>query len=225
MCARARLAGDHSEKKIRIFLRDTDLPNIRPSYNIAPTQDILGITSGKNGRRAHNMHWGIIPKWSKELKMKFPTINARAEDMLEKKTYVPLWSKGQRCLVVFDGFYEWRKPDKQPFTIYRADGEPLVLAGLYEDWTDKASGEVTRTAAIFTTAANGTMAPLHDRMPVVLEENQWAPYLGEAGAETAAAYAMLRPCPENILKFHAVSKAVGNVRNHGPELMEPVDIA
>src|SRR4051812_3241430 len=118
MCGRARLAEDHSETKIRAFIGPVDMPNIRPSYNICPTQDLLGITSTAGQRAAANMHWGIIPKWSKEKKLKFATFNARAEDMLEKKTYAPLWSKGQRCLVVVDGFYEWRKSDKQPFTIY-----------------------------------------------------------------------------------------------------------
>ncbi len=224
MCGRARLADDHSETKIGVFLKGVELPNVRPSYNIAPTQDVLCITSDKTVRHAQNAHWGIIPKWSKEKKLKFATFNARAEDMLEKKTYAPLWSKGQRCLVVFDGFYEWRKSDKQPFTIYRADGEPMVMAGLYEDWSDKTSGEVIRTAAIVTTPANGTMAALHDRMPVILEENQWAPYLGEGGAETATAYAMLSPSADNILKYHPVGKAVGNVRNHGPQLIEPIAI-
>ncbi len=225
MCGRARMAEDHSETKIRFFLEDAELPNFRPSYNICPTQDLFGVTREPSGkRRAQNMHWGIIPKWSKDRKLKFATFNARAEDMLEKRTYAPLWSKRQRCLLVVDGFYEWRKSDKQPFTIYRADKEPLVLAGLYEDWTDPASKETVRTCTVVTTAANEAMSALHDRMPVILESTQWGPYLGENGSP-ADAYAMLTPAANDVVKYHPVSKAVGNVKNHGPDLAEPITLA
>ncbi len=113
-----------------------------------------------------------------------------------------------------DGFYEWRKSDKKP----------LVLAGLYEDWTDPTSKEMLRTCTVITTAANDTMAVLHDRMPVILESTQWGPYLGENGSP-ADAYEMLAPAANDVLQYHPVSKAVGNVKNHGPHLAEPIALA
>jgi putative SOS response-associated peptidase YedK len=201
------------------------MPNFRPSYNIAPTQDILGITSTPHGvKTARNMHWGIIPSWATEKKMKFPTFNARSEDLFEKKTYAPLWNHGQRCLIVVDGFYEWRKSDKQPFTFERVDGEPLTIAGLWGDWKDPASGETLRTCTMFTTSANSTMAPLHDRMPVILEDSQWEDWLGETRIDYTDAYVMLKPAADDVLKYWAVSKAIGNVRNHGPELAAPIEM-
>lgn len=225
MCGRARLAEDHSETKIRAFLEGVEMPNIRPCYNLAPTMDILGVTATPAGvRSARMMHWGIIPHWATEKKMKFPTFNARGEELLEKKTYAPLWNRAQRCLVVVDGFYEWRKPDKQPFTIVRRDGEPMVFGGLWGDWKDKASGETIRTCTIITMASEGTpMADLHDRVPFVLEPRQWADWLGETRISDNDAYDMIR-APGDVLKWWPVDKAVGNIRNQGAHLAEPVDL-
>lgn len=221
MCGRARLAADHSETKIRVFLEGVEMPNIRPCYNLAPTMDILGVTAAPDGTRsARMMHWGIIPSWAPEKKMKFPTFNARGEDLLEKRTYAPLWSKGQRCLVVVDGYYEWRKPDKQPFTIVRKDGEPLVFGGLWGDWKDKNSGETIRTCTIITMASEGSMTELHDRVPFVLEQGQWADWLS-AGAGDA--HSMIK-APGDILKWWPVSKDVGSVKNQGKHLAEPIEI-
>jgi putative SOS response-associated peptidase YedK len=225
MCGRAHLAADHSETKIRAFIGPVDMPNFRPSWNIAPTQDVLGITSTPHGvKTARNMHWGIIPHWATEKKMKFSTFNAGSEDLLEKKTYAPLWSHGQRCLIVVDGFYEWRKTDKQPFALARVDKEPLVIAGLWGDWKDPASGETLRTCTMLTTSANGTMAALHDRMPAILEDEQWADWLGETRIDHLDAYDMMKPAGNDVLKYWPVSKDVGNVRNHGPHLADPIDL-
>lgn len=225
MCGRVRLAADHSETKIRAFIGPVDMPNIRPSWNVAPTQDVLGITSTPNAvRSARLMHWGIIPGWATEKKMKFATFNARAEDLLEKKTYAPLWNHGQRCLIVVDGFYEWRKPDKQPFAIGRRDGEPVVMGGLWGDWSDRATGETMRTCTVITTAANCDMAALHDRMPFVPREENWADWLGETRMDYLDAQDLMRPADDGTLKYWPVGKAVGNVRNHGPELAVEIEL-
>lgn len=221
MCGRARLAADHSEKKIRVFLKGVEMPNIRPCYNLAPTMDILGVTATSDGvRTARMMHWGIIPGWAPEKKMKFPTFNARGEELLEKRTYAPLWSKAQRCLIVVDGYYEWRKSDKQPFTIIRKDGEPLVFGGLWGDWKDKASGETIRTGTIITMESKGQVAELHNRVPLVLEPDSWAQWLE---AKPAEAYDLIQ-APGDILKWWPVSKDVGNVKNQGAHLAEPIDL-
>jgi putative SOS response-associated peptidase YedK len=117
MCGRARLATDYSEIKIRLrFGSNSPAPNLEPSWNIPPTGRMLVATYMQGGERiSETMHWGLIPAWSKDGKVKFPTFNARAETVDTLNTFRDAWRKGRRCLVVTDGFYEWRKSDKQPF--------------------------------------------------------------------------------------------------------------
>ena len=130
--------------------------------------------------------------------------------------------------MVTDGFYEWKKLDdkgkvKQPYAIATADDGPMVMAGLWALWKDPKSGDEIASCTILTTSANAVMGALHDRMPVILGEADWAKWLGEEPATEAELLAMLEPCPDDALKFWAVSKAVGNVRNTGPQLMAPLD--
>src|ERR1700760_4377209 len=119
MCGRARLPNDYSEIKIRLRLGNYAAPNLRPSWNLAPTQDMLCVVRDPDtgARKPVKMHWGLIPRWAKEPKMTYPTFNAKANTVHEKATFRDAWKKGRRCLVVTDGFYEWRKGDKQPFAI------------------------------------------------------------------------------------------------------------
>ena len=131
MCARARLPTDYSELKIQIqFGEHRAAPNLRPSWNIAPTQDMLcAVRDPETGeRKPVKMHWGLIPKWSKEAKLKYPTFNAKAETITERPTFRGAWKADRRCLVITDGFYEWRKSDKQPFAIARVKGKLTVMS-------------------------------------------------------------------------------------------------
>jgi putative SOS response-associated peptidase YedK len=136
MCGRARLATDYSEIKIQLGLQDFEPPNLRPSWNVAPTQDVLVVTlHPETGVRvSQKMRWGLIPSWSKEPKMKYPTFNAKAETVATLASFRGAWKAGRRCLVVMDGFYEWRKGDKQPFAIARVKNKLTVMAGLWEIW-------------------------------------------------------------------------------------------
>ena len=221
MCGRARLPNDYSEIKIRLRFGDSaKVPNLRPSWNIAPTQDMLcAIHDPKTGDRVPLMaHWGMIPPWAKEPKMKYPTFNARAEGFDTKASFRNAWKKGQRCLVITDGFYEWRKHDKQPFAVGLRD-DLTVMAGLWETW--KGPSEKTRSCTIITTDANQAMSALHDRMPVILKEDAWPTWMGEEKASETELKALLQPYEGGGLIMWPVDKRVGNVRNNSPELVTP----
>ena len=221
MCGRARLATDYIELKIQLSLEDFGLaPNLRPSWNIAPTQDMLvALRDPERGARiAKLMHWGLIPSWSKDAKMKYATFNAKAETVATSASFRAAWKAGRRCLIVTDGFYEWRKSDKQPFTIARQDGKLTVMAGLWETWLSPAN-EVINSCTILTTEPNELVAALHNRMPVILGAADWPVWLGETPANDDAVRALLRPCPAGDLTLWEVDKRVGNVRNNDASLI------
>jgi putative SOS response-associated peptidase YedK len=223
MCGRARLPTDYSEIRITVkFGSRFAAPNLQPSWNIAPTQDILAAVRDpeSGGRQPVVMSWGLIPSWSKEPKMKYATFNARS-DSLDKPTFRGAWKAGRRCLVITDGFYEWRKSDKAPFAIARSDGPLTVMAGLWETWKSPA-GEIKNTATIITVDANEFMAPIHDRMPVILGEEDWPGWLGESPASMDEVKSLIRPYPSDKMKMWPVDKRVGNVRNNDAALAEPV---
>jgi putative SOS response-associated peptidase YedK len=227
MCGRVRLPEDYSE--IRIVLRFDDLapaPNLRPSWNIAPTQDLLTAArdSASGARLPVLMRWGLVPAWAKDVKAGAPLFNARADTIASKPAFRDAWRAGRRCLVVSDGFYEWRRGDKQPFAIRRADGPLTIMAGLWETWRSPA-GERIRSCTIITTESNALIGALHDRMPVILAEEDWPRWLGETPADEAALQALLRPYPSERMKLWPVGPSIGNWRNDGPELAEPVAAA
>ena len=152
-------------------------------------------------------HWGLIPVWAKERKIGAKMINARAETLAEKPAYKGVFKK-TRCIIPMDGFYEWKagepggpvtkagKPAKQPMFIHRLDGEPLAVAGLWSAWRDKAAGpdaDWLHSATVVTTSANGTMAPIHDRMPVILPQSAWAAWLDPTNDDLESLVGPARP--------------------------------
>jgi len=185
--------------------------NLRPRYNIAPTQDVLTVVGTDEGRRAATMRWGLVPFWATEMP-NASTINARAEGIAEK----PMWRdpfRQRRCVVVADGFYEWtgKLSDRQPHYFTRADGQPLSFAGL---WDRNTAFDIV-SCAIVVTEANRQMRAWNDRMPVVLEAGDIDRWLAEPDSS------LLKPS-KTELRIHPVSKAVNNVRNEGPDLIEPI---
>ncbi|HEY2531053.1 MAG TPA: SOS response-associated peptidase [Xanthobacteraceae bacterium] len=168
------------------------------------------------------MRWGLLPRWAKDEKLSYSTFNARSEDFTNKPTFRDAWKRGQRCLVVTDGFYEWKKitvKEKQPYAIaMAADKTMMVMAGLWSRWKDPKSGSEVLSCTILTCLPNNVMAELHDRMPVVLAESDWPKWLGEESANEGELLALLKPCPDDALKIWRVGKAVGNVKNQGPQL-------
>ena len=194
----------------------------RPRYNIAPTTQVPVITSANGERALELMRWGLVPPWAKDLKISYSTFNARADTIATKPAFRGAWKAGRRCLIVTDGFYEWRKSDKQPFCIALGNKQAMMMAGLYETWKPK-DGDPVRSCTIITTEPNSLVAPLHDRMPVILGEEDWPAWLGEEPIADLAA--LLRPFPAERMTLWSVGKAVGNVKNQGPELAEPIQLA
>ena len=206
----------------RAFAALGDIPNTPPSWNVAPTQAALIVRRHPETgeRRLDALRWGLVPHFTKDLKACKRPINARAETIASSSMFRGALA-ARRCLVPADAFYEWKAmPDgKQPYAIARADGAPLAFAGLWEGWRDPA-GEVLRTFTIATAAANVDMAALHDRMPVILDPDDWPVWLGEEAGEPAE---LLRPAPPGTVRLWPVSRAVNSVRNNGPELLDRID--
>lgn len=227
MCGRARLVSDWSEIKIKLKFSDAGAPapNFEADWNKPPTAPMLVAVRSIEGERVPKMmRWGLLPHWARDEKLSYSTFNARSEDFMRKPAFRDAWRRGQRCLVVTDGFYEWKKLDpkgrlKQPYAIAVADDGPMVMAGLWDLWREPRSGTEVLSCTVLTCGPNAAMAELHDRMPVILAESDWARWLGEAAATEAELLALLKPCPDDVLNIWPVNKAVGNVNANGPQLV------
>ena len=229
MCGRVRLSSDYSEIKIKLkFDLDAPAPNFEADWNKPPTAPMLVAIRSVDGKRMPKMmRWGLLPHWAKDEKIAYSTFNARSEEFTAKPAFRDAWKRGQRCLVVTDGFYEWKKLDpkgkeKQPYAIAMADDGQMVMAGLWAKWKDPKSSDEIQSCTILTTSSNEVIAKLHDRMPVILDRADWPKWLGEEPATDEELLAMLRPSPGQVLKVWPVDKKVGNVRNRGAELAVPL---
>ena len=167
-------------------------------------------------------NWGLLPFWAKDRKMAARNINARAETVGEKPAFRDSFRK-RRCIIPADGFYEWeRKPKgKLPHYIYGANGAPLALAGLWANWKDPETDEWVRTCTILTGEPNELVRPIHNRMPVVLADDDWDAWLDRELADAAALDAILTRAAPGLTE-HAVSTLVNKVANNVPELIEPL---
>lgn len=201
----------------------TEMPvDYQPRYNVAPTQPVAVVVNGEE-RKAEWMRWGLIPFWAKDPAIGSKLINARSETIAEKPAFKNAFQK-RRCLVLADGFYEWKKGAgpkgrSQPYYFKRADGKPFAFAGLWESWKSPESGEL-RTCTIITTEANGLVKPVHERMPVMLSgEALWA-WLGESRPDSALK--LLRPYPEDVMVAYPVSALVNRPELDVPDLVVPV---
>jgi putative SOS response-associated peptidase YedK len=190
-----------------------------PAYNIAPTQKVVCVRDAEE-REFFRARWGLIPSWAKDAKIGASCINARVETVDTKPAFRSAFKK-RRCLVMADGFYEWRPGDKQPFFISLKSGEQMAFAGLWEFW--KSPDRPVESCTICTTEANDTMGHLHDRMPIILPRHAIDHWLDPAVADAEELKPMLREFRGVALQSWPVGKAVGNVRNQGPALMEPID--
>jgi putative SOS response-associated peptidase YedK len=191
-------------------------------YNVAPTDEALVVVQREERRAVTSYRWGLIPHWAGEAKVGSRMINARAETITASPAFRDAFVR-KRCLVPVDSFYEWRRDGtrRQPFRIVRRDRRPLALAGLWAGWRDPATDTVRRTFTIVTTTPNDAIAGLHDRMPVVLEEDAWDRWLDPRPADPGELLAMLVPS-EAALDVYAVDRAVNDVRRDGPELILPL---
>jgi putative SOS response-associated peptidase YedK len=198
-----------------------EMPDLPPRYNIAPSQDIAIIRADTSGRHLCMAHWGLIPSWAKEADSGYSTINARAETVDTKPTFrVPF--KRHRCIIPTDGFYEWHEEGgiKIPHHIGMKDGSPFALAGLWDVWKGP-QGDVT-SCTIIVTDANQFMKRLHDRMPVILDPNDYERWLDPAIQDTTSIKRLLAPAPNDWLTEWTVSRQLNNPRHEAPECAEPV---
>lgn len=201
-------------------------PEGHPSWNIGPQRRLFGVNEREGVRVLDRYRWGLIPSWSKDPSIANRLFNARAETVAEKPSFRSAFSK-RACVLPVDGFYEWDHRaghEKQPHYFSRTDGEPLILAGLYERWRDPngpSDAEVLQTCTVITTTPNHDIDELHDRMPVVLAASDVEIWLDIAAYGPDERMQLLRPAPSGTLQHYGVDRAVGSVRNDGPELIEP----
>ena len=217
MCGRFSLTTEEQRLNEFFNLAGGKSPYV-PRYNGAPTQQLAVITDQLPGQLQY-FRWGLIPYWSKVVPRNMPLINARAEGITLKPVFRQVF-QSKRCLVPADGFYEWvRRGKKVPYRITLADKSPFAMAGLWDIWKGENNQELG-SFTIITTAANELMAPIHDRMPVIL--NQKASELWLGSTESDKLQSLLQPFPSDRMKAFRVSEQVNSVKNEGPELLEPV---
>jgi len=218
MCARYAF---FSGKIIQDQFGLTAIPDIEAHYNLAPTDIVPAVIKVGPQRHLEFFSWGLIPSWAKDASGASRLINARSETAFEKPSFRSAF-KYRRCLIPADGFYEWQgeKDQKQAYFIHRPDRQPMAFAGLWEEW--KSAGEVRRTCTILTCAPNDLMAEIHDRMPVILAPSDFEPWLETPEEERMSLMPLLTACPSELLELTPVSRAVGNPRNEGPELIERI---
>ncbi|MQT12001.1 SOS response-associated peptidase [Segnochrobactrum spirostomi] len=201
-------------------IEDAALPNAPARYNATPGQDLVAFRRHpESGRIVPSLlRWGLIPHWAKDPAIAWRLINARSETVARLPAFRSAFAAGRLCVVPVDGFYEWRREGKakQPFAIARADRRPFALAGLWENWHEP-DGEWRRTFTVLTCAANGMMAPLHDRMPVILADADVPRWLAGDGADR-----LMVPCADDVLEAWPVSPRVNSGREDDADLMAPV---
>ena len=193
--------------------------DVKPRYNIAPTQDIVAIRNAEGeGRELVMLRWGLVPFWAKDPSIGNRMINARAETVAEKPSFRAAY-RHRRCIVLADGFYEWQRDGnvKTPYFISLATGGPFAFAALWENWTDKETGESLQTTTLITPEANDFMKPLHHRMPVVLEANGAGEWLAGSNELLDDIDAITPP-----LQAWPVDRRVNNARNEGEDLVDAV---
>lgn len=192
-------------------------------FNVAPTDEAAVVVQRDDRRAVTRYRWGLIPHWAAEARIAGRTFNARSETIAGTPAFRDSFRR-KRCLVPVDSFYEWRLENgvRQPYRILRADGLPLVLAGLWDGWRDPETEAVRRTFTIVTTRANERIAELHDRMPVALSRDAWATWLNPRPVDSGELHALLVPLDGERLEIYPVVGLVNNVRNDGPALVEPL---
>jgi putative SOS response-associated peptidase YedK len=222
MCDRVKTPEELSEIRIELRIDDDAIHDYVPRTNTAPTDPVPVVTSVKGKRRLELMRWGLIPFWALDMKLGFASFDARVETVATKPGFRDAWQRGQRCLVIADGFYEWRKPDQQPFFVSLGDRQPMTFAGLWDRWKPKDGGAPVMSCTIITTQANDLVRSIHERMPVIIGSQDWARWLGEEPLEHPVT--LLAPFPPERMMMWPVDKRVADVRNQDAGLAERVAV-
>lgn len=193
------------------------------SWNVAPTKQVYAVAEHDGERQLGTFDWGLVPFWAKDRKIGARLINARLETAAEKPAFRDSFS-ARRCIIPAEGFYEWEPKDrgKLPHYFFSPDRRPLALAGLWSSWKDPDSGDRIRTCTILTTEANDVVEQIHHRMPVVLSDTTWDPWLDPDVKDAGAIGDLLAASVGPSLVEHAVSTLVNRVANDVPELIAPL---
>lgn len=220
MCG--RFTRKESFKKLVEQLGLKVIPTLKPRYNIAPSQLVacVRINPKSNEQECVELKWGLVPSWAKNPSIGYKMINARAETIVEKPAFRRAF-KQQRCLVLADGFYEWKRQGKtkQPYYIRFKDQRLFALAGLWERW--EKDDPALETCALITTEPNFLMEPIHNRMPVILPEESYASWLDPGLNNTNYLSGFLKPYSADAMEAFPVSQIVNNPRNDHPECIKP----
>lgn len=218
MCGRYALTLP--PEAVRHFFGYAEQPNFPPRYNIAPTQPVPVVLALDGVRRFRLMRWGFLPGWVKDPKT-FPlVINVRSETAREKASFRAALAR-RRCLMPADGFYEWHRvgAENRPYLFRQPDRGPFAFAAIHETWHSADGGEID-TVALVNTHANGLMAAVHLRCPIILQPAAYDVWL-DVSAETKAIDALLQPPPDDALEMVRITSRVNKVAHDGPEVQEP----
>ena len=250
MCGRYASSRAPEDLVEEFEIRNPDLPRLEPDFNVAPTKEVYGVVerppSGSGEaetpeppeRQLRVLTWGLVPFWAKDPKIGNRMINARMETVAEKPAYRRAFER-RRAILPADGYFEWYateqltkagKPRKQPYFIRPADGGVLAMAGLYEIWRDpdKPDDDHDRfrwTCTVLTTSAEDSLGHIHDRMPLMLPPSAYDAWLDPGPHERDDLLALLQPAAPGLLEAYPVSTLVSNVKNNGPELLEPIPLS
>ncbi len=226
MCGRYVSASSPADLAAYLGAAEIRTEALAASYNVAPTDPVYAVAETAGARVLGAFRWGLVPRWSKNRSTVARMINARAETLASK--FAASFER-RRCIVPADGFYEWERRDdgtRQPWFIRRADGAPMVFAGLWELWRPPEApedAEPLRTCTIVTTGANDLVRPIHDRMPVVLVPGDWDRWLDRDVTETRLLRGLLGPADPRQFEMFPVSTRDNSVRNNGGDLVEPLN--
>ena len=203
----------------------TSLPTLDPRFNITPGEDILVVRERGGERRAERVHWGLIPSWASDARIGDRMANARADSAFEKPAFRTAM-RLRRCLIPADVFYEWEAVPgsrrKRPHAIRLRSGEPFALGGIWEFWRPREGGEGIASCAILTTDPNGLLAPIHDRMPVIVPPNKYRAWL-DSRTPIPAVSDMVQPYDSAEMEAWAITTRVNDPKEDGPEILLPAD--
>jgi putative SOS response-associated peptidase YedK len=222
MCGRFSITGDLDFYAEYFGVDDVVTEPLTKSWNVAPTDPVYVIAEREGNRQLRSMRWGLVPHWAKDTRTIH--INARSETVATTAAFRDSFAR-KRCLIPADGFYEWEPPEvgRTPHWVYRADGHPMVFAGIWATRLDPDSGDWHRTCSIVTAPAEGPIANIHDRMPVSLLPDVWDLWLDRDLTDPETVLGLLGSIDPDSMMEHVVSREVNSVKNNRPGLNERVE--
>lgn len=226
MCGRIAASISGADQLMEQFLLRILNVEIIERYNVAPGQQVLAIVQSRQGHReAASLRWGLIPEWAKEAAVGYKMINARAETVADKPAYRTAL-RTKRCIIPASGFYEWRRSGKQktPYYFYLRSQQLMALAGLWAEWRCPTDGQIIRSFTILTTTPNVLVQPMHDRMPVLLDQDGVDIWLDHTKVDIPLLQQLFRPFPADAMDAYPVSSYVNSPANEGPECIARVAV-